>query len=118
MTRQNSKFQKIISLNLVFFLAIELSSSNAINIESTQHFSACLNADNIHRINEDVECVPVQSYFYNNKLPIKGSKLLIFIHGYGAKGGGPSDYLKFQATFILDPSTISTVLNRPGYYYG
>ena len=116
MARQNSKFKKFIGLTLVFLVAIKLCFANAINLEATQHVSACLNADNIHRINADGECLAVQSYFYKNKLPIKGSKLLIFIHGDGEKGGGSSDYLKSQATFFLNPNTISTVLIRPGYY--
>jgi len=117
MTQQCSfEFPKLVGLILTFFLNTELNLVNATNLNSTQHSRACLNADNINRINANGECLAVQSFFYKNKLPKKNSRLLIFIHGDGAKGGGPSDYLKYQATFFLDPSTISTVLIRPGYY--
>jgi predicted esterase len=91
-----------------FFLIVQLNSAYAVN--------ACLHADNIKRINANGECLAIQSYFYKNKFPHKNSKLLIFIHGDGAKGGRPSDYLKHQATFFLDANTLSTVLIRPGYY--
>ena len=111
-----SKFRKIVSLIVIFFLVIQLNPAKAAGLNLTEHFSACLNTDNITRINANGECLAIQSFFNKNKLPNKNSKLLIFIHGDGAKGGGPSDYLKHQAQSILDPDAISTVLIRPGYY--
>jgi len=78
--------------------------------------TACLKADNIQRVNAYGECIAIQTYTQNNQLPQKNSRLLIFIHGDGFPGGGPSDYLKYQATKFIDSNTISVVMIRPGYY--
>jgi predicted esterase len=80
------------------------------------HANACLVADNIHRVNADGECLAIQTYYANEQLPKAHSRLLIFIHGDGILGGGPSDYLKYQATKFTSSNTISVVLIRPGYY--
>jgi predicted esterase len=68
----------------------------------------------MHRINANGECLAIQTYYPNDQLPQKNSRLLIFIHGDG--GGGPSDYLKFQATKFIDAHTTAVVVIRPGYY--
>lgn len=80
------------------------------------HANACLLADNLHHVNANGECIAIQTYFANNQLPAKNPKLLIFIHGDGIPGGGPSDYLKFQATKFINANTVAVVLIRPGYY--
>jgi predicted esterase len=113
---KRSAFKFLLFFSLIFFLIIQLNPTYAVNTDSTHHFNACLHADNVKRINANGECLAMQSYFYKNKFPPKNSKLLIFIHGDGANGGGPSDYLKYQATLLLDPTTLATVLIRPGYY--
>lgn len=77
--------------------------------------NACLKADNIHRTAANGECLALQTYF-SNQFPTKNPILLIFIHGDGIPGGGPSDYLKYQATKFIRPDLISTLLIRPGYY--
>lgn len=78
--------------------------------------NACLRADNIHRVNANGECLAIQTYYQNNQVPPSHSRLLIFIHGDGIPGGGPSDYLKYQATKFVDTHTIAIVVIRPGYY--
>lgn len=77
--------------------------------------NACLHEDMITRIAANGECLAIQSY-WRNKLPKKHPILLVFIHGDGIPGGGPSDYLKYQATKFSKNGVISVVLIRPGYY--
>lgn len=77
--------------------------------------NACLNADNITRITANGECLALQTYF-DKTLPKPHPILLIFIHGDGIPGGGPSDYLKYQATQFIAPDVVPVVLIRPGYY--
>lgn len=77
--------------------------------------SACLQSDNINHIAANGECLALQTYFSNN-LPNANPILLVFIHGDGIPGGGPSDYLKFQATKFSKNNIVPVVLIRPGYY--
>lgn len=77
--------------------------------------NACLQSDNINHVAADGECLALQTY-YANSVPDKNPILLVFIHGDGIPGGGPSDYLKFQATKFSAPDVVPVVLIRPGYY--
>lgn len=77
--------------------------------------NACLNENMINRVAANGECLAIQTY-WNKKLPSVKPILLIFIHGDGLPGGGPSDYLKFQATKFVNNKVVSVVLIRPGYY--
>lgn len=81
-----------------------------------QHANACLLSDNVHRVNANGECLAMQTYSSNNIQHRTHPNLLIFIHGDGIPGGGPSDYLKYQATRFANQDTVATVLIRPGYY--
>lgn len=80
-----------------------------------RHANACLREDMLTRIAADGECLALQTYL-DHKLPIAHPTLLIFIHGDGIPGGGPSDYLKYQATKFTSRKVVSVVLIRPGYY--
>lgn len=77
--------------------------------------NACLNADNINHVAANGECLALQTYF-GKTLPKPHPILLIFIHGDGIPGGGPSDYLKYQASKFIAPAVVPIVLIRPGYY--
>jgi predicted esterase len=77
--------------------------------------NACLQADNISRIAANGECLALQTY-YASTAPSSHPILLIFIHGDGVPGGGPSDYLKYQATKFSKPNVVPVILIRPGYY--
>lgn len=77
--------------------------------------NACLNANNITRVAANGECLALQTYF-GKTMPSPHPVLLVFIHGDGIPGGGPSDYLKYQATKFTSPNVVSVVLIRPGYY--
>lgn len=75
----------------------------------------CLNNNHITRISANGECLALQTY-YGKTLPKPHPILIIFIHGDGIPGGGPSDYLKMQATKFSRPNIVPVVLIRPGYY--
>lgn len=77
--------------------------------------NACLQSDNITHIAANGECLALQTYF-SKTLPTAHPILLIFIHGDGIPGGGPSDYLKYQATKFSTKDVVPVVLIRPGYY--
>jgi len=77
--------------------------------------NACLNANNITRVAANGECLALQTYF-GKTMPAPHPILLVFIHGDGIPGGGPSDYLKYQATQFIAPDVVPVVLIRPGYY--
>jgi len=77
--------------------------------------NACLNANNVTRIAANGECLALQTYF-GKTMPSPRPILLVFIHGDGIPGGGPSDYLKYQATKFIAPDVVPIVLIRPGYY--
>lgn len=79
------------------------------------HANACLNANNITRVSANGECLALQTYF-GKTMPEPHPILLVFIHGDGIPGGGPSDYLKYQATKFVSPNIVPVVLIRPGYY--
>lgn len=77
--------------------------------------NACLSANNISRIAANGECLALQTYF-GKSMPNANPILIVFIHGDGIPGGGPSDYLKFQATKFVAKNIVPVVLIRPGYY--
>ncbi len=77
--------------------------------------NACLNENKITEISANGECIALQTYF-GHTLPTSHPILLVFIHGDGIPGGGPSDYLKYQATKFIAPNVVPVVLIRPGYY--
>ena len=77
--------------------------------------NACLNANDITRVAANGECLAIQAYL-GKTVPKPHSILLVFIHGDGIPGGGPSDYLKYQATKFVAPDVVPVVLIRPGYY--
>lgn len=77
--------------------------------------NACLNEDNITHTDANGECIALQTYF-GKTMPMQHPILLVFIHGDGIPGGGPSDYLKFQATKYIAPDIVPIVMIRPGYY--
>jgi predicted esterase len=79
------------------------------------HANACLHANNISRIAANGECLALQTYF-GKTIPKAQPILLVFIHGDGIPGGGPNDYLKYQATKFVAPDVVPVVLIRPGYY--
>ena len=77
--------------------------------------NACLKADNITRVAANGECLVLQTYL--PPVLVKPHPILVvFIHGDGIPGGGPSDYLKFQATAFSSGQVVPVVLIRPGYY--
>jgi predicted esterase len=77
--------------------------------------NACLNEDHTTHIAANGECIALQTYF-GKTMPLPHPILLVFIHGDGIPGGGPSDYLKFQATKYIAPDVVPVVMIRPGYY--
>lgn len=77
--------------------------------------NACLNPDNLSHIAANNQCIAIQTYT-GKHLPKQHSILVVFIHGDGVPGGGPSDYLKYQATKFVTDNVISVVMIRPGYY--
>jgi predicted esterase len=76
---------------------------------------ACLNEDMFNRIEANGECLAIQTYL-GKHIPNKNPALLVFIHGDGIPGGGPSDYLKYQATKFISGDVVPVVIIRPGYY--
>ena len=110
----------------LFFLLINLTAYGAYSgdlpklasMQTRWVFSradACLDANNITRVAADGECLAIQTYLGDvatSAHPI----LVVFIHGDGIPGGGPSDYLKYQATHFTAPDVVPIVMIRPGYY--
>lgn len=103
----------IISTLLILMTLSALANSGANWVFARAN--ACLNPDNINHVAANGECLALQTYTGKSQT-LPHPNLLIFIHGDGIPGGGPSDYLKFQATKFTSPHTVAVVMIRPGYY--
>ncbi len=77
------------------------------------HANTCLLEDNTHRIAANGECLAIQTYTDLKKPPKPNGRLLVYIHGDGIPGGGPSDNLKYQASKHVLPDATNVVVIRP-----
>jgi len=87
---------------LILVLQATLATATTTSDWVFKRANSCLNPDNIDRVAANGECLAIQTYTSSTATK-PNPTLLIFIHGDGIPGGGPSDYLKYQATKFSTP---------------
>jgi len=93
------------------FLAATALATSIIFLAGGPAKAADCAADNVTRVATDDECLVIKVFGQ----PAKKTRLLIFIHGDGSRGGA-SDYLYPLAGSFAADGVVSVGLIRPGYY--
>jgi predicted esterase len=112
MKRQYSIFVMLSML----ILSLECSAKDAeIIMTDTETIKTyCSPADNLNWVIGKDECLKIITL--NKGESVSPDTLVVYLHGDGARGGRPSDYLKRGASRINKNNVAHIILMRPGYY--